>query len=43
MCTRNLLEAEVSTNGVDAGNIAKGLTGQAVTPDENEAPAEIEM
>lgn len=43
MRTRSSLEAEVSTNGVDAGNIVKGLTGQAVTLDENEVPAEIEM
>lgn len=43
MRTKNSLEAEVSTNEVDAGNIVKGLTGQAVTLDENEAPAEIEI
>lgn len=43
MRTRNSLEAEVSTNEVDAENIVKGLTGPAVTLDENEAPAEIEI
>jgi hypothetical protein len=43
MCTRSFLEAEVSTNGVDAGNIVKGPTGQAVTLDENEVRAEIEI